>query len=457
MNGGTTVDPRTPQARAAPPPLAYDPEERHPLVTALLADQLGDPAAVDAAVHADDEMLRYLVEVRGGDRDQGLVAYLASGLTIFRGLSQLVAWHSGGWQESGRLLDFASGYGRVTRFLASAVPAERLWVSEIQPGAVEFQAARFGVQPLPSAPRADAFRCDERFDAVFATSLFTHLPEEAFHAWLRRLAVLLTPGGMLVFTTHDPTLLDGPDRPAGGFLFRPVSESRALDLADYGSTWAAEGYVREAVAAAGPDLSCHRIARGLHNIQDLYVVVRRPGADFSGLVFDGDPRGYVESCHLAGEGRLVLRGWAWDGGWGRPVEEVRLLVDGRPAGRAREFGRRPDVAALLGLPTEQALDWICTGEVPADASRSRVTILVKLVLAGGGEHLLHLSSLESALLWSAWRDLDRAKAKLEAAEAWAGHEITRLEAQVAAMEASRFWKLRNAWFRLKGWLGGGAD
>ncbi len=28
-----------------------------------------------------------------------------------------------------------------------------------------------------------------------------------------------------------------------------------------------------------------------------------------------------------------------------------------------------------------------------------------------------------------------------------------LEARIAAMEASRFWKLRNQWFRVKGWLG----
>jgi hypothetical protein len=36
-------------------------------------------------------------------------------------------------------------------------------------------------------------------------------------------------------------------------------------------------------------------------------------------------------------------------------------------------------------------------------------------------------------------------------------EVAGLRARIAAMEASRFWKLRNAWFRLKGTfgLGGG--
>lgn len=446
---------------AARPALAYDPREEHPLVAALLADQRGEAAAVDPAVHAGDEMLQYLVDLRGGDRDQGLVAYFASGRSIFRALEQLVAWRFGGWERVGRLLDFASGYGRVTRFLAAALPAERIWVSEIHPEAVAFQASRFGVHGLPSAPRAAQLRCPERFDALFATSLFTHLPREAFTAWLARLAGLLAPGGMLAFTTHDLALLDEGEMPAEGFLFRPVSESRSLDVADYGSAWAGEAFVRAAVAAAGPDLSCHRIPRGLHNIQDLYLVIRQPGVDFSGLAFHGDPRGYVESFHLEEPGRLALRGWAHDAGWGRPIEEVRLLVDGRVSGRVRQFGTRPDVAASLRLPVEEAaLDWLLTGRVPPGASRSRVVVMVKLLLAGGGEHLLHLSSLESALLWSAWRDLDRAGTKLEEAAAELRHvraraelEIEGLERRIAAMEASRFWRLRNVWFRLKRRLG----
>ena len=34
-------------------------------------------------------------------------------------------------------------------------------------------------------------------------------------------------------------------------------------------------------------------------------------------------------------------------------------------------------------------------------------------------------------------------------------ETAALAARIAAMEASRFWKLRNQWFRVKGWLGMG--
>jgi SAM-dependent methyltransferase len=441
-------------------PLAYDPAEAHPLVTALFADQLGDPAAVDAAVHGDDEMLAYLAGAHGDDRDAGLVSYFTTGLSIARALAAVVRWRFGGWAALERALDFASGFGRVTRYLVREIAPRRLWVAEIQPAAVAFQAARFGVHALPSTLRPGDFRAAGGFGAIFVTSLFTHLPAETFTAWLGRLAELLAPGGLLAFTTHGAELLDAGVVPEGGILFHPVSETDRLAGGDYGSTWVSEAFVRAAVERAAPGFSCHRLRRAVNNFQDLYLVVPEPEADFSGLAFAGEPKAYAETFFRDREGHLFSRGWAYDPGWGRPVEEVRLLVDGHVVGRCREFGCRPDLAAVAGIPIPEALDWSLRGPLPAGVSLSRVALMVKVMSAGGGEHVLHLSTLESALLWSARREIERyredlARAALETEQvrAEADLEIEGLEYRIAAMEASRFWKLRNAWFRLKKALG----
>jgi SAM-dependent methyltransferase len=424
------------------------------LVAALLADRLGDARQVSLALHPDDEMLAFLVAVRGGDRDQGLVAYFESALRIYRAVDQIVAWRFGGWAGVGRLLDFASGYGRVTRLLVREMPPERVWIAEIVPAAVEFQRRELKVHGLSSSARPEDFRCEERFDLILVTSLFTHLPEAAFDGWLRRLVGLIAPGGLLVFSTHGLDLLPPEEAQAGaGIVFKPLSESRSLSTADYGSSWVSERFVAEALGRAAPGLPWRRIARGLLNHQDLYLVAHCGERDLSTLVFGGDPEGRVDVVAVEGEAKLHLAGWAHDAGWGDPVAAVEVLLDGAVAGRTRQFGRRHDVARAMGLPPAAALAWQVVCPLPAPLSRSAVLLMVRVRTASGRTRVLHLSSLESALLAGARLELEALKARLERVGDGATRKTQALRREIAAMRASRFWKARDAWFRLKRRLG----
>ena len=105
--------------------------------------------------------------------------YFRSELSAARLLLEVLHWRFGALDDL-RILDFASGYGRVTRFLAARLPPASLWVGEIDPDAVEFQRVRFGVGGQVSAQRAADLAIDGRFDAVLASSLFSHLPKAAF-------------------------------------------------------------------------------------------------------------------------------------------------------------------------------------------------------------------------------------------------------------------------------------
>jgi hypothetical protein len=61
---------------------------------------------------------------------------------------------------------------------------------------------------------------------------------------------------------------------------------------------------------------------------------------------------------------------------------------------------------------------------------------------------LEIGSLQHEL-GDAWAAYERERLEL----ARMAREVQRLGGLVAGMEASRFWKLRQAWFRLKGALG----
>lgn len=437
-----------------PPRAGLPADDPGRVAAAFLADRGIARESLCLTIDPEDEMLGFLRAAAGRDRERAAFRYFQSGASLADSLLQILRGRFAG-RPAGRVLDFASGYGRVTRFLVDALPPPSLWVSDIYAGAVRFQRERLGVQGVVSAARPEDLALEGPFDAILVTSLFTHLPEERFVAWLRRLMGLLAPGGILAFSVHGPSVLpEGTELPAAGYLFQPISESGSLAPEDYGSTWVSEPFVRRALArAAGEAASLHLLPRGLNNFQDLCLAVPEAGCDFSSLRFAAEPQLFLEGCKLVGGDRLKLSGWAVvRGGEARAVEAV---LDGELVARFPVTDRRPEVALRLGDPAFEVSGW--GEELPLPPSADRSSILLLRVVDGGGQaHTVHGGTLESALLEAAERTLavledrvrhERALAAMAAGEAAVAR--AGLEARLAAMEASRFWRLRNRWFALK--------
>jgi SAM-dependent methyltransferase len=446
--------------------LAFSSDDNSRFVRALLADQDIAPGAVPLAIDARDEMLEFLVNGSDGDRERALFAYFRSGLSIADAMLQILRWRFG--EDLGRmerLLDFASGYGRITRFLLREVPAEKLWISDIYADAVRFQEERFGVHGLVSTILPEDFSCAERFDAILVTSLFTHLREDRFLGWMRRLLGLLRPGGLLVFSVHDETIRDpSVPMPASGLLFQAHSESRTLDPGDYGSAWVTEAFVRSAVAqAAEGRVAVWRASLGLCNFQDLYVAVRDGGpggADLSGLAFETEPYLRIETCSLEAPDLLTLSGWA--AVLSGEAREVQASLDGRIVATAPVVGPRSDVAAELKNERFARSGWKLAVPLPPGLDRNAALLILRVVDARGLGHPLWASTVETALLQVARQDvkllghrLHETQERLAETQSRTAAEIEGLRARIAAMEASRFWKLRNVWFGIKGRLGFG--
>jgi SAM-dependent methyltransferase len=422
-----------------------------PVVAGLLAAWGLSPDAPGLAVDRRDEMLSFLRQTYGGDDEQALAAYYRSGRDIAHLLAQVLRWRFGAPLEAEAVLDFASGFGRVTRFLAGEVAPARLWVSDILPAAVAFQTAAFGVAGVVSALHPADLRLTRDFDAITVTSLFTHLPEERFAAWLAALWQRLRPGGLLLFSTHDVALHPDGSRRGESFVFERVSESGSLSLDDYGTSWVAEPFVRQALQSACPEGSALRLARALCNFQDLWVVAREPFPGFSGLALQGTPEVMVDDC-TATAGEVAMRGWAINRHGS--VARVELTRDGERVAAAVVEEERPDVAAAFG-PGHLRCGWRCRLPLPVEL-RNEAVLGIRAVDGEGDVHVCHVGRLDTLLaqlragqLLGIGAELHRVRTEHAAYRAASEEEVARLRWRIAAMEASRFWKLRNAWFSLK--------
>lgn len=468
--------------------LALTPEEAHPWVEAFVADQSPGAPPASFAIDERDEMWRYSLTLHHGRRDAALIDYFRAGLAATRVFEQILDRHFGTTAAPPGVLDFAAGWGRVDRWLLRRHPAERLWVSEISQKALDFQRRELGVAALPSAPLPEDLDLPRSFDAVLVGSLFTHLPRHRFVPWLARLFAALAPGGVLVFSTHGESQWSKSDTPdADGFFFEEFSEIDTLDKGEYGRTLVSEGFVRGAVAQAVsqvsgpspgspsqgpgtasdaapnvPDTSQQvpgtswpvlHIPRGLWHLQDLWVVPRDGRRDLSGWVLDCCPDGRVETCAVEGGRELRLAGWAAHPTRPDLPVSVEVLHAGERVGRFEPTHLRPDVAAHFRRAELALSGWAGTCRPPRGWVRGTDPLLIKAVDGAGGEMVLHCGSVEGLEAATREAELRRELAFTYGELEKADRHLRENAEKFAAMEASRFWKLRNLWWRVRGGKG----
>jgi hypothetical protein len=94
-----------------------------------------------------------------------------------------------------RILEFAAGWGRVTRHLRKVVPEAELLACDIHPGAVAFMREQLATPAVGSVGVPEQFDLGRRFDVVFVLSFFSHLPRSNWRRWLFALAAHTAPTG----------------------------------------------------------------------------------------------------------------------------------------------------------------------------------------------------------------------------------------------------------------------
>jgi hypothetical protein len=176
------------------------------------------------------------------------------------------------------VMDFGSCWGRITRFFMRDVSLAHLHGIDVSQEFVDECKQLFGTtnfhvcNAMPPCQVSDA-----SIQLVSAYSVFSHLSERAFMAWMSEFHRILRPGGVLAFTTRSEIFLDYCARlresseelagypkalaamipdvfaarqryRAGEFLFatgQGLSGGGAMNETFYGEAFVPEAYVRQ--------------------------------------------------------------------------------------------------------------------------------------------------------------------------------------------------------------------
>jgi SAM-dependent methyltransferase len=137
--------------------------------------------------------------VRVGPSHADLDTFLRSGERHARLVRGLLDESGASVEDAAPILDFGCGVGRVARHWNGA--GVQLHGCDVNRRMIEWcrrnLPGRFDVTELePPLPYDDA-----TFGLAYAFSVFTHLPEQLQHDWLREFGRVLRPGGYLLVST----------------------------------------------------------------------------------------------------------------------------------------------------------------------------------------------------------------------------------------------------------------
>ena len=196
-----------------------------------ICDEFAREVGVLPNVHPEDFIFRFLIDnpVFTQKRD-AIGYYFNDGAKSARRLKALLADVCEFGEKPIDLLEFASGFGCVTRHLKGAMPNVETTSCDIHPDAIRFIRETLGATALQSASVPEDLRPGKQFDAVFALSFFSHMPKRSYARWMEKLASLTKSGGFLLFTAHGHVSRDRHltqcQLDEEEFYFHPSSEQK---------------------------------------------------------------------------------------------------------------------------------------------------------------------------------------------------------------------------------------
>lgn len=110
----------------------------------------------------------------------------------------------GGYAGLERIVDFGSGWGRISRFLLMRVTASKIYALDVDDQMTALVNTTLpGVNAMTVNPSPPTVLADAAIDAALAFSVFSHLSGPAHEAWAREFGRVIAPGGVVSITVLD--------------------------------------------------------------------------------------------------------------------------------------------------------------------------------------------------------------------------------------------------------------
>jgi len=228
-------------------------------------------------IHREDFIFQFLIGNQSfPTRLDAINYYFSDGAKSCGQLLSLISEYLVPTESPIRVLEFASGYGCVSRHLGKQV-GYRYTPCDIHPAAVDFVSTNLGIASLQSEHRPEDFIPPEVYDVVFALSFFSHMPDRTWGRWLGALMKTVRPGGLLIFTTQgriSAQYFGNPATDRNGYWFKAESEQKDLDSEEYGQTIVTPGYVFRRISAYADAQPAFFKEGYWWQHQDVYVIRR---------------------------------------------------------------------------------------------------------------------------------------------------------------------------------------
>lgn len=106
-----------------------------------------------------------------------------------------------GFRKDASILDYGSGYGRITRYLSAYLGKKNVAACDIHFPAVKFCRKMLGVYSVEVHEPFNEIEFKRKFGWIFASSVFTHINASYWLQVLQLFERILKPGGNVMLTT----------------------------------------------------------------------------------------------------------------------------------------------------------------------------------------------------------------------------------------------------------------